>query len=292
MYSKTIYEIFDGIWMIDRQKAEVYYPLVLSILKGEYKNSDNSQERSRSRAIQFAVYKNGIYQISEYGMALAPEDAPANSVAIINIIDVITKYDQYCGPVGMLSKADLLTRCYLNENIDSVILKVDSPGGEGRAAMFLQQTIRKRNKPVLGFAEDTAASAGYLILSPCDFIMANSELANIGSIGTFVTINDFTEAMKLEGIKQIEVYADASVDKNKDYYDALKGDLAGIKEKVNKFNDQFLADVKQNRAGKLGKDKEWNTGKLFFADEAEKIGLIDGVGTLEELVQSIHNYYK
>ena len=289
-YPRIISEFFDGIWMINPAKANAYIPLISKIIKGELQaGEDYSEARRLSHLVSFASLNDGAYEISEQGFAVPPEEAPANSIAIINITDIITKYDQACGPAGMVTKVDILERCYQNQNIKAIILKIESPGGEVMAAMLMQNKIREKNKPVVAFIDDVGASAGYYIASPCDSVIANSNLAQVGSIGTYVTITDFTEQLKMEGIKLIEVYADASVDKNKDYHDALKGDLSGIKEKVNKFNDQFLADIKTNRAGLLGKDKEWNTGKIFFADEALSIGLIDSIGSFDQLIIDLLN---
>lgn len=290
-YPRIISEIVDGVWMILPQTANSFLPLISTILKGEFKSADDFSEARRQAALlSFANIQNGAYQISEAGCEVPPENAPEGSVAIINITDIITKYDQFCGPVGLSTKANLLERCYSNSNIKAIILKIDSPGGEGRASMMMNELIKKRNKPVVAFVDDMAASAGYYIASACDSIIANHKTASIGSIGTYVTIADFTEQLKQEGIRLIEVYADASKDKNKDYYDALKGDISGIKEKVNRFNDQFLADIKENRSGRLtAKDKEWNTGKIFFADDALSLGLIDNIGTLNEVIIELLN---
>jgi ClpP class serine protease len=181
-----------------------------------------------------------------------------------------------------------LQRAYANQNIKGIILNIDSGGGEGGAMRLMSNTIAQRNKPILGFVDDFAASAAAGIASGTDWIVDNNNVAKFGSFGTYMTIGDYTEAWKMQGVKLIEVYADQSKDKNKEYYDALKGDLSGIKDMANRYNDEFLSMVDANRNGKL-KNDSWNTGKLFDADKAMEIGLIDEIATWEETVYSFAN---
>lgn len=292
MTHKLLQEIINGVWMIDKQTADGYLPSVFSIVKGDVNliGQETSDIRKSNRGVRTISFNNGTFCISEYGEAVRPEDAPDDSIAVINLTDVITKYDQECGPAGMLTKIDLIARVDNNAKIKGIILNIDSGGGEGYAAMAMQQAIKNVKKPIFAYVNDIAASAAYYIASACDGVFANTSVAKIGSIGTYVTIADYTEYFNMQGIKLIEIYASKSKDKNKGYYDALDGDNSIILESVNKFNDQFLSDVKRNRKSTIDKDVEsWGTGKLFFADEALKLGLIDGVITLEELANNMLN---
>lgn len=300
-------EILNGVWAMDRLSADAYWPFVASLLKGtaqpfaydDDSYEDNAIERQKSRELRFATIKNGIYEISDYGMRNRPEDAPDNSIAIINICDVITKYDNMCGPAGMQTKSNLYKRADNNKNIKAIITVLDSGGGEGYAARMMNQVIKNLETPKVAFVDDMAASAAYYIASSHDDIIVNSNMARVGSIGTYVTIADYAKFWEKEGIQLLEVYADNSTEKNQDYYQAIeyirtdgkKGSLDGIKKVVNMFNDQFLADVKENRGSRLTvEDKVWNTGKMFFGKDAEKAGLIDGIMTLDETVKSMFKY--
>lgn len=284
-------ELVGGIWMLEPSAASGYLNLVSSLLKGDFNQNkiDYSNERLKSSA-RFVNYNNEIYQISEYGGWSPPEEAPENSISIINVSGAVTKYDQFCGPSGVETKLNLLQRADKNKNIVAHILNFDTPGGEGYAARAFAEGIRNIEKPVYSFVSDLSASAGVFISSATDGIIANSKYARFGSIGTYVTVADFEKYWEKEGIRLIDIYADKSADKNRDYYEAIKGNTSLIKKDVNKFNELFLSSVKEYRGDKLqAKEEEWGSGKLFFADEALKIGLIDGIGTFDELVKQIYN---
>jgi len=279
--------------MIEPGFASNYLPLVTDYLSGKRMEpisriSSDEREITDRNGIKTAIIQNGTYNVSEYGRYGAPEDAPENSIAIIHITDAITKQDQECGPSGMKTKSSLLQRCYNNSRIKAIALVIDSGGGEGYAMRMMNESIKQRTKPVAAFIDDFACSAAYGIASACDFVIANSTMARIGSIGTYTTIADFTEYYSQKGIKLTEIYATASKDKNNDYYEAVKGNLDPIRNVCNQFNEVFLSLVESNRTGKLTAErKDWGTGKVYFAQEAVDLGLIDGIDTFENFL----NYF-
>lgn len=288
-----LHNIVNSVWMIEPGFASNYLPLVTDYISGKRvdvvsRSSANEREITDRNGILSAILKNDTYTISEYGRYGSPEDAPENSIAIINITDAITKHDQDCGPAGMLTKSNLLKRCYNNSRIRAIALVIDSGGGEGYAMRLMSETIEARNKPVGAFVDDFACSAAYGIASGCDFIIANSKMARIGSIGTYMTIADYTEYYKQRGIALTEIYATASTDKNNDYYEAIKGNLEPIRNVCNQFNEDFLQRIETNRKNNLTEAREsWGTGKVYFAEEAQRLGLIDGIDTFDNFI----NYF-
>lgn len=276
--------ILSNVWLMEEQYASNYLPIVISYLKG------NTQpvESKKDDFFRLALSNSSSYEISEYGYDVAPEDAPKDSIAIIDINGVIEKHDQYCGPAGMITKSRILERCYNINNIKGIVLNIESGGGSGTAMRLISETIVKRNKPMVAFVSDFAASAAYGIASGADIIVANSDYARVGSIGTYMTIASYEEKLKKEGIQLVEVYATASKDKNKDYYDALKGDTKAIQKTADTFNEMFLSMVETNREGKLTADRSvWGTGKMYFAPEALELGLIDNIDSFSNIL----NYF-
>jgi signal peptide peptidase SppA len=187
-----------------------------------------------------------------------------------------------------------LQRSDANPNIKGIILNIDSPGGEGFAAMEFSRLVKAIQKPIIAFIDDLSASAAYWITASTDWVVANSKAARIGSIGTYVTLADYEEFYKQKGIRLVEIYADKSTDKNKAYYDAIKkGDFSLIKQDVNKFNEIFLQSVAVSRNEEINPDQKiWGTGKLFDAEDAIKIGLIDEIATWEDTIVSFANSLK
>lgn len=277
-----LHKIANSVWMIEPSFASNYLPLITQWLQGK-----PATTAERLPFVNLATPQATTYQVRDWGRNI-PENAPTDSVAIIRITDAITKYDQECGPVGMLTMADLLRRCYANSNIKAIALVIDSGGGEAHAMFLMNQVIGERNKPVAAFIDDMACSAAYGIASACDWVTANSDIARVGSIGTYLTLADYSEKLKMEGINLIEIYATASKDKNSEFMEALKGNLEPLRTLVNRYNDQFLSTIAANRSGKLkGDASSWGTGKTYFAPDAVAIGLIDNIDTFDNFI----NYF-
>jgi signal peptide peptidase SppA len=289
-----LHNILGGVWFVEENFAANYFPLIASFLTkpetmfGKPRNASSEQEPTEDNALLFASLKNGAYQISEYGGWSPPEDAPQNSVAIMNINGAITKYDQECGPSGMLTKANLLNRCYNENNIKAIVLNIDSGGGEGMGCRIMQEAINSRNKPVVAFCNDFVASAAYGIASCCDKIVANSNVCRIGSVGTYMTIVDTSEYYAKMGIKLIDIYASKSTDKNQEFHKALQGDTEPLKKVCDTYNENFISSIANARVGVINEDQgKWATGKMFFAPEAMDIGMIDEIDTFENVL----NYF-
>ncbi len=282
-----LHHIFNGIWMIESDYAANFLPIIASYIKGEALQN-TSQEKQPTDKISFATLQASRYYVAPHSSFYAPEDAPEDSVAVMSIRGAITKHSQFCGPAGMVAQANLLDRCYANDNIKGIIAVTESGGGEAYAMQIFNEAIARRNKPVVGFIDDLSASAAYGVISGCDQIVANRQLARVGSIGTYQTIADHTEYFKNKGINLIEIYATASKDKNSDFHEALKGNLEPLRKTVDVFNNAFLSQIEENRSDKLKADREvWGTGKVFFANEALKHGLIDSIDSFENVL----NYF-
>ncbi|OJU35384.1 MAG: signal peptidase [Bacteroidales bacterium 45-6] len=284
-----IHQIVNGIWMMDQAYAMNYLPAVTSFMKGENHLLQTSREdeirHDKHTGVCFLSLDRKLHPVSDYGGWSSPEQAPVNSIAVIEITGAITKYDQYCGPAGMATKSNLLERCYANDKIEGICLKIDSGGGQGMAMRLLAETISKRNKGVVAFVDDMACSAAYGISAACDKIVANSNMANIGSIGTYCTILDFTAQLKMQGIDLIEVYATDSKDKNNIFREALKGNKEPLQAYVDTFNETFLQHIESSRSDLLKSDRKvWGTGKEFFGDKALEIGLIDAIDSFSNIL--------
>lgn len=276
--------ILSNVWLMEEQFASNYLPLVIAYLKG------NSQpvESKKENFLRLSVNSSTGYEISEYGSDVKPEDAPEDSIAIIDINGVIEKHDQSCGPAGMITKSRILQRCYNNNNIKGIVLNIDSGGGSGLGMRLFAETMANRNKPIVAFVSDMAASAAYGIACGADVIVANSEYAWVGSIGTYMTAVSYAEKFKKEGIDIVEVYATAAKDKNQDIKQALQGNLKPLREVVDNYNEMFLSMVETNRKDKLTKDRSvWGTGKMYFAPEAIELGLIDNIDSFSNIL----NYF-
>ena len=272
-------EIFSSPWLISTERSAAYASVLLSLIKGEnISEGDSSLARERNRP--FVLAGSGD-QKQRFGFS--DTEIPAGSVAVIPIRSEILKYDQPCGPRGTQSLLNDIKAADQNPNIKSIVMVIDSPGGQVAGTDLLAEAIRNSTTPVVAFVDGLAASAAYWIISGATKIIASSDLDRIGSIGTMLMVEDLKPALEHLGVKFHEVYASLSTDKNKDFNLVLDGNYDQYRKNVlDVINTKFLSTVKSNRANL---DVSTLTGKIYFAPQAIELGLIDQIGTLEQAIE-------
>ncbi|MFZ4521769.1 MAG: S49 family peptidase, partial [Bacteroidales bacterium] len=268
-------EILSGAWLISKERSTAYASILLSMLKGEsFSDVDSAIARERNRS-----YVIGAMGDQSQRFGFTDTNIPEGSVAIIPIRSEILKYDQPCGPRGSQSILNDVKSADQNPNIKSIVLVVDSPGGQVTGTDLLAEAICNSTTPVVAYIEGMAASAAYWIISGASRIIASSDLDRIGSIGTMLLVEDLQPALEAQGVKFHEIYASLSVDKNADVNQVLDGKYESYQKNVlDVINSKFLSSIKANRP--VVNDSTL-TGKMYFAPEAIALGLIDEIGSLE-----------
>ena len=261
------------MWLIEGERSAAYASMILSLLKGERISQEDSS-LARQRNHPFVISSSGRQTQIQ---TLSDESFAGSSTAVIPIRSEILKYDQPCGPRGSQSILQDIKMADKHPDIGSILLIVDSPGGQVTGTDLLADAIRDAEKPVVAYIEGMAASAAYWIISGADKIIASSDLDRIGSIGTMLMAQDLQPALEKLGVKFHEVYASLSTDKNNDFNQVLSGNYDAYRSNVlDVINSKFLSTVRANRS-KLG--EVTLSGKVYFAREAIALGLIDEIGS-------------
>lgn len=278
MASKVLLALTRGAWLIDPRAIDAYTSRVVKVLAGDYDDDDDDFENKK---IELKV-------VSSYGVQKTVESfdqAEQGSISVLNISGAIMK-NNYCGDFGTKSFGEVLKAAEAHPNISGHILQIDSPGGSVDGTGEFADIIANAKKPLVVYVDGLAASAGYWIASGAKHIMASHKTAEIGSIGTAMTIYDQAKRYEEYGIKVHNLRASKSSDKNETYFQVLKDNYAPMVSQIlDPTNEIFLSSVKNNRSGKLNLEQHnVLTGKVYLAEEAITNGLIDSIGTFEEAV--------
>jgi protease-4 len=172
--------------------------------------------------------------------------------------------------------------------IKGSILIMDTPGGqvEGTQSVADAVAFHATKKPIINFVQDgMMASAGYWMGASSSKIIASHNTCMIGSIGVMAKLPDSTT----EAGKVHIIYADQSSEKNKSFQDAMGGKYEALrKEILNPLAENFIGSVKTAREGKINLSAgDPFKGKLYMANEALQIGLIDSIGTFQDCIDAI-----
>jgi protease-4 len=294
MNYSTISAILRGRWLIDTNYAESQLPLIVGMLKnhqlsfsykGLSEKEDGGMAEEKKTAVHMAtVAGRAVYKVSYHSDM---NSIPDGSVAFVDLIGPIVKYGGMCS-YGAVDKANLLRKIDNAANISGVILNVDSPGGQVDGTSLLADQVKAMSKPVVAMVDDgMMASAAMWIGSSATEIYATKKSDSFGSIGVYATLYDWNAYLKSEGLPVHEIYAPQSEEKNKDYRDALSGDYSGMKADLSQIAETFIETVSTNRPQAAGSKDKWSKGGMFYATEAKKLGLIDGIKSFDQIVERV-----
>lgn len=185
-----------------------------------------------------------------------------------------------------------------NKDIKAVVVRINSGGGGVSSSDQIQETVKAiretLGKPVVVSMGGVAASGGYYIAAPADEIYAEPTTIT-GSIGVIVAWPVAKELMKKIGVEPIIIRSTHSEDwkAKENFFEAPdEKTLANLKAMLDSMQERFEQVVKDGRGEKVDPDKmpavvrakleknEPFNGKVYTADEAKALGLVDEIGYL------------
>lgn len=182
-----------------------------------------------------------------------------------------------------------LKLAFEQKNAQGVVLYIDSPGGAPAEAerinRYLTRMQEETKKPVYAVCAGMCASAGYMIAMHADEIYAG-RYSLVGSIGAVLSSWNFADAIHKFGV-QHNAYASGGLKAMLNPFSPIKSDDANKAQNlVNGMGHTFADEVKALRKDKLKPaGGDLFTGEVWDGQDALARGLIDRIGTLEDLVR-------
>ena len=165
-----------------------------------------------------------------------------------------------------------------NDKVESILLDVDSPGGAVPGVLETADLIRqaREQKPVRAFVDDLCASAAYWLSSQANEIESVPNGEN-GSIGVFTVYIDSAKRAEDLGFKVHLIRSGEHKGMGVPGVEITEEQIEAVQEIVDGIADNFIASVAAGRGVKKTTVSNWADGRLWLADEAAKMGLIDNV---------------
>ncbi len=208
----------------------------------------------------------------------------------IKLSGVIGNVGKFKQGIDFASQEEIIKKAFSIKKAPAVAISINSPGGSPVQSHLIHDQIRslakKNNKKVLIFAEDVAASGGYLIACSGDEIYANQS-SIIGSIGVIYSSFGFTELISKIGVQR-RVY---TAGKNKSTLDPFmeekKEDIERLKNIQLDLHKDFIDVVEASRSSKLKKESgiELFSGEFWSGKKAKELGLVDGIGNADKILK-------
>ncbi len=188
-----------------------------------------------------------------------------------------------CSYEGIVAQAQEL----VNEGAKTLVMSVDSGGGEAYGVFLAAQEVRKiadsAGVNLVGYVDGTCASAAYAMACVCDELIGNP-YCEVGSIGVLIALQDRSKMMNDVGIKPI--FISAGKDKIPFAEDgSFRSEfLEDLQMKVDKLYQSFAEHVSVN-TGLTVEDVKATEAKTFLAEDALKLGLINKIMSNSEFVE-------
>lgn len=183
----------------------------------------------------------------------------------------------------------ILKEAFSDADAKGVVLDINSGGGTPVQAAIIHDEIirlkRKYHKKVIVVGEDLLASGAYYVAVGADKIYVNPNTVT-GSIGVIMKSFGFPDAMKKLGLERRVYTAGENKDRLDPFLPQNPADIAKIKTVIDEVHNNFIDIVMEGRKGKLKADpKELFSGDFWPGKTALKLGLVDGLGNLPDVLQ-------
>ncbi len=217
-------------------------------------------------------------------------------VAVVPVIGSLVNRGAWLGArSGMTSYEGLtaqLRDAAADPDVSSILLDIDSPGGEATGMFSLAAMIQsiREQKPVVAVVNDVAASAAYGLASAASQIVV-SPTSLAGSIGVVYLHVDESAKLEKEGVKPTLIYAGARKVDGSPYSPLSEAARSEIQSRVHGFYDRFLSLVEQGRGARFGADAARSTeARVLMGEEAVAAGMADRVASFDQILSEFQGY--
>ena len=217
------------------------------------------------------------------------------SIPTLRLSGVIGQAGLMRSGLSISSLDKLIDKLFDDKKSPAVAIIINSPGGSPTQSSLIADKIikksKEKNKKVLAFVEDVAASGGYWLACASDEIYIDTNTI-LGSIGVISPGFGFVELIKKIGVER-RVYTSG---KSKSFLDPFKKekleDIDRLKDIQEQIHENFISYVKSRRGNKLN-DKNLDeifSGLFWVGNKAIELGLADGIGSINDVIK--HKYGK
>ncbi len=232
------------------------------------------------KQVDYKTYINAI-------RAVESEENDEN-VGVIIASGPIVSGERPPGTIGADSTARLIRDARYDDDIRSVVLRIDSGGGEVFASEIIRrelELLRLSGKPLLVSMSSVAASGAYWISIPADEIWASATTLT-GSIGVVATLPTIERSLDTLGI-HVDGVGTTSLSGQFRLETSLSDEAREIvTASIRNTYEEFITRVAEARDQPVDDIDNIAQGQVWSGYDAHKLGLVDQLGTLSQAIQA------
>ena len=212
------------------------------------------------------------------------------NVAIIKIVGVMLKnpsfIDRLFGATSTTEIKEAVISATKDQAIDTIILQINSPGGQVAGIMELSDSIAKAKESnnVIAVCDGSCASAAYWVASQANKIYVSGMHDMVGSIGVRMEIIDSSAAYEKAGLKVISITTGKFKAAGVSGLEVTEEQIAEFQKVTDILFDDFVLAVATGRHANIDEVLTVADGRMFMAKDAADKGLIDGIKVISQVI--------
>lgn len=273
--------IIDGLTSVggDTAKYALDYKLVDALA------SSADVEKALTKQFGWSKTENNYRAISYYDYSLKTPADNGGTIAVIFANGAIMDGEETPGNVGGDTTASQIRDARLDPKVKAIVLRVNSPGGSVNASEVIRAELaaaKAAGKPVVVSMGGMAASGGYWISTPANYIVASPSTLT-GSIGIFGVINTVENSLSSIGVHSDGVstspLAEISMTK------ALSPEVQQMMQLSIEYGyKRFITLVAEARKRTPEQIDKIAQGHVWTGEDAKANGLVDSLGDFDDAV--------
>ncbi|EAO8183107.1 signal peptide peptidase SppA [Salmonella enterica] len=273
--------IIDGLTSVggDTAKYALDHKLVDTLA------SSADVEKALTKQFGWSKTENNYRAISYYDYSLKTPAGNGGTIAVIFANGAIMDGEETPGNVGGDTTASQIRDARLDPKVKAIVLRVNSPGGSVNASEVIRAELaaaKAAGKPVVVSMGGMAASGGYWISTPANYIVASPSTLT-GSIGIFGVINTVENSLSSIGVHSDGVstspLAEISMTK------ALSPEVQQMMQLSIEYGyKRFITLVAEARKRTPEQIDQIAQGHVWTGEDAKANGLVDSLGDFDDAV--------
>ena len=181
---------------------------------------------------------------------------------------------------------NLIKRFREDDEIKSIVVRIDSPGGVIGPSQEIYREIRKTTpeKKIIASMGSIAASGGYYIAAATNGIIANPGTIT-GSIGVILAYTNFRAVLDKIGMVPVVIKSGPFKDMGSPTKKMSKEEKDVLQAFVDQAHQQFVSAIAEGRKMDIDHVKSLADGRIYTGEEAVKQGLVDRLGNFEDAIE-------
>jgi protease IV len=208
-----------------------------------------------------------------------------DAVAIVRVEGTILSSDQISTADAVSARViDDLEAAAADDAVKAIVLRVNSPGGSVTGSAQIWEAIQALEKPIVASMAGTAASGGYYVSAPTDYIFARPDTLT-GSLGVVLTLYDATDLIEEIGVRVIDITSGENKAMGSPWAELTPDQQAILESITQEAYDDFVYVIAEGRGMSDETVRQLADGRVYSGQQALDNGLVDELGDLAAAIR-------